>query len=296
MPKVIISIVLVVALICGLFAGFTVLKIIEKAQAKETPVEATLPVIIAKTTIPAGTMLTAGDLSSKALVRSSIPPGAYNSTEKLLNRVTKSAIFAGEMILEYRLQDEGSHSGLSALIPKGMRAITLRVDDTSSVGGFIQPGYIVDMMCVFDLNDKSRETVSKVILQNVKVIATGEMMETLKDDEIAGGEKQSGQGKKAEEIHTVTVLVTLEEAESISLIDNVGAISLVMRNNTDDGIELTAGSRLSTIIPFSMEYVAPKPEMVESVPTNPPPAATPTLIPKHIVEVYRGKDKTQVKF
>lgn len=291
MPKFVAFSVLILALICGLVASFIVMKILQEAQKpKPAEIVKTTPIVIAKSQILAGNTITADHLSMKDFPKNDLLPGVYDSPQKLIGRVVKSTIFPGEPILESRLQETGAIPGLPSLIPKGFRAITIKVDDTTGVAGFIRPGCFVDVVSTFDKTDGIPETISKVILQNVKVIAAGQEVESSTAE---NNDKE--QDKKAKIITTVTVIATVQQVECLSLASSSGSIRLVLRNNTDVIEEQTKGVTLSSIIPESNRFTLTRPVQVFSTPT-PAIEPTPTPRPSHTVQVYRGSELTQQKF
>ena len=293
MQRMIAFSVLVLALLCGLAASFIVMKILQEAQ-KSKPVEIvkTTPIVIAKSEILAGSTISASQLAMKDFPKDDLLPGVYDTQQKLIGRVVKSTIFPGEPIFESRLQETGAIPGLPSLIPKGFRAITLRVDDTTGVAGFVRPGCYVDVITTFDKAGTIEEPVSKVILQNIKVIAAGQEVETSTAEN-----KNADPEKKAKVISTITVVATIQQAECLSLASNSGTIRLVLRNNTDIIEEMTKGVTLSSIFPESARFALPKPERAVIAPVaTPTKEPTPTPKPSHTVQVYRGKEVTDMKF
>ncbi|HPA46138.1 MAG TPA: Flp pilus assembly protein CpaB, partial [bacterium] len=184
-------------------------------------------------------------------------------------------LYPGEVLMNHRLTPQGGSGGLPTLIPEGYRAITLRVDDTISVAGFVHPGDHVDVLTTVDLPDMDGESATKAILQNVKVIATGQEIE--RSDE-----------NKPKTVSTVTVLTTLEQAERLTLATIAGTIRLVLRNHADHQQSYTPGITLSGLIPQSRrESSQPEPSTGIAVP---PPR------PVRTVQVYRGGEKSEVTF
>lgn len=192
----------------------------------------------------------------------------------MIGRSVRTTLYPGEAILPERVSEPGAIGGLTAIIPDGMRAVTLRVDDTISVGGFVRPGHRVDVLTTVDFRGERDATVTKVILQNVQVLATGQEIDS--DD------------KDPKITPTVTVLVNLEQAERLALAANSGKIRLALRNSNDVNEDHTPGISLCELIPRSAAAINPEP-IVEA----PKPAAP---APRHRVEVYRGSEKSEVTF
>lgn len=163
---------------------------------------------------------------------SSLPPGAFNDAQKLDGRVLKNSVLRGEPILEGKLTPVGTQGGLSAVIAKGKRAITVRVNDVIGVAGFALPGNYVDIIVSTqkDSNNKSNkdENISKIVLEKILVLAVAQ--EVGRDE------------TKPRVVNAVTLEVTPEEAEKLDLARSVGTLSLVLRNQVDPNPIVTAGA------------------------------------------------------
>ena len=140
-------VVLVGALIFGVLAAVTVSKYLSKAQAFSKNLN---KVAVAKVDIPLGSKIVAEQIMVVQFPKESTPDGAYDSVEKLAGRVAVVNIAAREPITEARLAPEGTAAGLSAVIPEGYRAMTVKVDDAAGISGFIQPGTMVDVVVTID--------------------------------------------------------------------------------------------------------------------------------------------------
>ena len=271
--------VLLLAICSGLIASATVMKYVREQTAQSQEETPMIPVIVASEEIAAGTAILARQIKLAEREPETVPENAAKTESDVVDHVAKSTIYPGEFILANRVAEKGSPAGLPALIPENYRAITLRVDDTISVAGFVRPGHHVDVLTTVDLPDNRDDTISKVILQNVRVIATGQEIEEREE-------------KKPKVVPTVTVLVTLEQAERLTLAANAGDIRLVLRNHHIDRTELkTSGVRLTTLIEQTDKAPAPPPIQV-----NAPVPVPPTPKPVHVVEVYRGTQKCSLTF
>jgi len=180
--------------------------------------------------------------------KESTPDGTFDKTEKLVGRVAVQNIMAREPLTETRLAPEGSAAGLSAVIPEGYRAMTVKVDDVVGISGFIQPGTLVDVVVVInpEENTADRGPVSKIVLQNIKVLANGQNIDKPKDD------------REANSVKAVTLQVTPEQAEKLALAATEGKLQLVMRNSIDQDDEQTNGVNKRTLL--SGERAQPQPE------------------------------------
>src|SRR5207237_9613368 len=155
---------------------------------------------------------------------------AFTDTSLLVGRVTESLMAKGQPVLEAMLAPTGSGSGLQALVPTGMRAITVEVNEFTGVAGLITPGCHVDIVATIN-GGESNTQVAKTIVQNVKVTAVGQRTTTASEPA----------GNPNEQFKSVTVLVKLAEAEAIELACSTGRRRLVLGGGRDDEVAATAG-------------------------------------------------------
>ena len=221
-------VVLVGALIFGVLAAVSVSKYLSSAQAFSKNLN---KVAVAKVAIPLGSKIVAEQIMVVQFPKESTPDGAFDSAEKLAGRVAVVNIGAREPITESRLAAEGTMAGLSAVIPEGYRAMTVKVDDAAGISGFIQPGTMVDVVVTIDPAEGAsrQDPVSKIVLQNIKVLASGQNIDKPENE------------REANSVKAVTLQVTPEEAEKLALASAEGKLQLVMRNQIDQGDEQTPG-------------------------------------------------------
>ena len=211
-----------------------------------------------------------------------------------------------EPVTEGRLAPVGSAGGLSSVIPDGYRAMTVKVDDVVGVSGFIQPGTLVDIVVTIVPPDtaRHREKVSKIVLQNIKVLASGQNIDKPKNE------------KDTDRVKSVTLQVTPEQAEKLALAASEGRLQLVMRNSVDQGDEKTPGANKTTLLagetalPIPEPGLGPKdgekprtapasrrPKRVQSAPIAAKATATaPAPPPRPSIEVIKGAKKENVDF
>jgi pilus assembly protein CpaB len=189
-------------------------------------------------------------------------------------------ISKGEFILTNKLAGENAGSGLPSLIPPGMRAVSVRVNDTTSVSGFVQPGTRVDVMLTGNPQGSSEEQTTTV-LENVAVIATGQRLERN-----SAGEAQSAP--------VVTLLVSPDDAQRLTLASSQGHIQLALRNPLDTKQENVGAAKSNSLykgVSEPVTAVAPRSRQPKHIVQAPPP--TPTA---YTVEVYKGDKKEEDKF
>ncbi|CAN5712171.1 Flp pilus assembly protein CpaB [soil metagenome] len=244
-------IVLIGALLFGLVAAFSVSRYLSSAQAYTKNLNR---VVVAKVAIPLGTKIIAEQMMVVQFPQESTPDGAFDSPEKLVGRVAVTNIAAREPVSEARLAPEGTAGGLSAAIPEGYRAMTVKVDDVVGISGFIMPDTLVDVVVVIDPEEKSDflGPISKIVLQNIKVLANGQNIDKPEDQ------------RAANSVKAVTLLVTPEQAEKLALASSEGKLQLVMRNSIDQGDEQTTGINKRTLLSGERAVPAPDPGSLKS--------------------------------
>ena len=291
-------VVLVGALIFGVLAAVTVSKYLSKAQAFSKNLT---NVAVAKVEIPLGSKIVAEQITVVQFPKESTPDGAYDSVEKLAGRVAVVNIAAREPITEARLAPEGTAAGLSAVIPEGYRAMTVKVDDAAGISGFIQPGTMVDVVVTIDPAEGAtrQDPVSKIVLQNIKVLASGQNIDKPENE------------REANSVKAVTLQVTPEQAEKLALATTEGRLQLVMRNQIDQGDEQTPGVNKRSLLSGEAATQAPEPGSLKSeqpketkavrrsAPVAKPAAAAPAApqpTPRASVEMIEGAKKRSVEF
>lgn len=290
-------IVLAGALIFGLLAAVSVTRYLSSAQAYTRSLKG---VAVAKVAIPLGTKIIAEQVMMVQFPVESTPDGAFESVEKLTGRVAVTNIAPREPITEARLAPEGTAGGLSAVIPEGYRAMTVKVDDVVGISGFIMPGTLVDVVVVIDPAEKAgmQDPISKIVLQNIKVLANGQNID------------KPASEREANTVKAVTLLVTPEQAEKLALAASEGKLQLVMRNSIDQGDEQTSGINKRKLLGGEQAKPLPEPGSLKSeqstpqsaprrVRSEPKPVAEAIPIPappRASVEMIEGAKKRNVDF
>ncbi len=265
-------IVLAGALLFGLLAAVSVSRYLSSAQALTKNLSR---VAVAKVAIPVGTRIIPEQVMVVQFPKESTPDGAFDSPEKLAGRVAVTNIAPREPITEARLAPEGTAGGLSAVIPEGYRAMTVKVDDVVGISGFIMPGTLVDVVVVIDPQERAgmQDPISKIVLQNIKVLANGQNID-----------KPENQ-RDANSVKAVTLLVTPEQAEKLALAANEGKLQLVMRNSIDQGDEQTLGIDKRALLGGERARPNPEPGSLKS--------EQPKVDPKAVTRRVRPEPKTQ---
>ena len=229
-------IALLAAILFGLIAAFSVKQYLLNAQAYTRNLN---DVVVAKVEIPVGSRIIPEQLTIAQVPASVTPDGAFTVVDdKLIGRVAAMSISPREPITEGRLAPIGAAGGLSSVIPDGYRAMTVKVDDVVGVSGFIMPGTLVDIVVVITPPKSSgqEEVISKIVLQNIKVLASGQNIDRPKDS------------REVASIKAVTLQVTPEQAEKLALASSEGKLQLVMRNSVDQADEQTSGANKRSLL------------------------------------------------
>jgi len=240
-------IALLAAILFGLIAAFSVKQYLLNAQAYSRNLN---DVVVAKVEIPVGSRIIPEQLTMAQLPANATPEGTFQVVDdKLIGRVASMGISPKEPITEGRLAPIGAAGGLSSVIPDGYRAMTVKVDDVVGVSGFIMPGTLVDIVVVITPPKSSgqEEVISKIVLQNIKVLASGQNIDRPKDS------------REVASIKAVTLQVTPEQAEKLALASSEGKLQLVMRNSVDQADEQTSGANKRTLLTGEHAMIAPEP-------------------------------------
>jgi pilus assembly protein CpaB len=236
-------------------------------------------VVVAANDLQVGARIEEHDVRIVKYPASALPAGTPSKRSQVLGRGVILPIARGEFILPTKLAPENAGSGLPSLIPPGMRAVSVRVNEVVSVAGFVGPGTRVDILLTGTPNGSS-EPQTTTVLQNVAVIASGHTLERN-----AAGEAQN--------TPVITLLASPEDAERLTLASSEGRIQLSLRNPLDthqDPVEAANARGLykgGTPIP-TPAHAPVRPVKMHKAETPPP---SPSVLS---VEVYQGDKKPDV--
>ncbi len=255
------------------------------SKAKAPAPQATTMLVVAARDLGIGTLIKEPDVKLVNWPRET-PKGAITALPDAIGRGVVSAVYTGEPVLDARLAPKGAGGGLAATIPPGMRAVAVRVNEIIGVAGFVTPGMRVDVLIAGTPPGAPRDagTVSKTLLQNIEVLSAGQNIQ--KD---ASGKPIS--------VPVVNLLVTPEQAETLSLASNETKIQLVLRNPLDTDIAKTTGTAVANLF-SGTAFKAPEQERPRVVKRAVPhPVAKPAPPPPPVVvEVFQGGKRTESKF
>lgn len=235
-------------------------------------------VAVASRALPVGAMLTPDDIKLVAWPASSPVPGAFSKVDDVIRRGLVVPVAENEPLTASKLASPDAGAGLPPTITKGMRAISVRVNEVIGVAGFVVPGTRVDVVVTIADRDSS---VARVVVTNVQVLTAG----TKYDQE------QAKDGKPVP-TSVVTLLVTPEDAERIALASSQGSIMLTLRNPLDREPTVTKGTRMASLMG------APEPppvvKAVNAVKRPEPPKEPPPPVPSiYAVETIRAAKRSE---
>jgi pilus assembly protein CpaB len=235
---------LVAAVVLGLISARMVVVVLHSRTSVQTVSGPKLAkVVTANRDISAGEPLGEDDLTIAQVVADSAPGRTFSDPAEVVGRVAATQLLRGQPIIETLLAPKGSGSGLAALIPPGMRAVTLSVDEVTGVAGYVTPGCRVDILLT--VRDDKNEMAGRCLAQNVQVTAVG---------------TRSQDGADASSGHSVTLLVTPSQAELLELASSDGRPRLVLRSSRDhltDELEPVTQAELIGSPPMVPERIVP---------------------------------------
>ncbi len=219
-----------------------------------------------------------------------IPQGVIQKKEDIVGRGVISPIMGSEPIVESRLAPKGGGAGLAALIPKGMRAVAIRVNEIVGVAGFVVPGMRVDVLISGSPpGANALGGVTRTLLQNVAVLSAGQNFQ------------KDAEGKPVS-VQVVNLLVTPGQAEMLSLASTQTTIQLVLRNPLDTEVAKTTGSAVVQLFnPGGQGLRDFRPasgvrNQAAPIRPTPPPAALPQSPRPRVVEVIHGVKRVETRF
>jgi pilus assembly protein CpaB len=242
----------------------------------------TQPVVVASTDLALGTELKADDLRIVNFPQGQAPEGAFTRTSDLVGRGLVVPIVKNEVVLPAKLASKEAGSGLPPVIPEGMRAVSVRVNEVIGVAGYVLPGNRVDILATASPTDQHADTTTKLILSNVQVVTAGTRME------------QDQEKGKPMQVTVVTLLVFPDQAERLALASTEGKIQLALRNPLDQGAPETPGIKTATML-GALKTPAPVKQVASSgkKALTPAPVTQQTIsAPLPTVEVIRGDKRS----
>jgi pilus assembly protein CpaB len=264
--------ILAIAIVTGSSAGYLALNQLRQERppvvAQLTSTGGKVRLAVAARDLAPGAVLTAEDIRLVDWPGEVLPLGYSGSADELVGRGLLTPVRTHEPLLSEKLANREGGGGMPILIPEGMRAVSVRVDEVVQVAGFVIAGTRVDVMVTLD---QAGTVITRSILQNVQVLAAGQTV------------ARDVEGKPFT-VSVITLLVSPVDAERLTLAATQGRIQLALRGMMDTGPAATSGARLAGLL---QTPTAPAGGGTRVVRVEPTPQANPT-----IVETIRGGVRT----
>jgi len=268
----------ILALGVGALVSYMVYTTLRRTVA--TVKQANTQVVVAALDLQVGAKLEDKDLQEIRLPGANLPQGYFQNKADVLGRGVVMPIAKGEFILPSKLAAENAGAGLPSLIPPGMRAVSVRVNEVVAVAGFVIPGTRVDVLLTGNPRGTD-EPLTTTVLENVEVLAAGQKLQ------------RSSQGEP-QSVPVITLLVSPEDAQKLTMASSEGHIQLALRNPLDTSEENLAVLRDSSL--YRMGGPAPDPRPARTRVRRaaaPKPAPQPSM---YVVEVIKGDKRDTAKF
>jgi pilus assembly protein CpaB len=237
----------------------------------------TRPVVVATTNLHMGAEIKAKDVRVVEWPAAAVPSNAFANPADAIGRGVVAPIVSNEPLLQAKLASPDGGTGLTPAIPRGLRALSVKVNEVIGVAGYVLPGTRVDVVATVSPTLNQVDMTSKVILTNVPVLASGTRLE---------GESDKGTPVS---VTVVTLLVDPEQAEKLTLASSEGKIQLALRNPLDTDTPQTRGIRPMALLSARSTTPQPARPRAAAAPTVPAPAVEEPLT----VEIIRGDKRSR---
>jgi pilus assembly protein CpaB len=282
-------VVTVIALVIAGIASWKVYSYLQKEtrKAKTSPME---KAVVAVVNLPVGAKINATHVKVVDWPRESKIPGAFGDVTAVINRVVVRTIIAGDLITEQKLLPKDVRAGAGMMtyaVPDGHRAVTVGVNEVAGVAGFLSPGNQVDLVLTTQIPGKnSGENISKIILQSVPVLATGQITTEQKDG-------------KPVVVPTVTLDLTPENAEKLVLASSKGSLQLLLRSVMDNAHVVSRGATITKVLTGdngSLPVQGQSRIKTARIKAMKPVQESQSITAPYTVEIIRGTTKTSRQF
>jgi pilus assembly protein CpaB len=272
-------VVVVVAVLTASVASFGMYRALQRLGVREVEVAHT-QVVVAAETVTMGTRLNEKQLKLVDWPSRNPIEGAFSDPKKLVDRGVIVAIAKNEPVTESKIASLEAGAGLPPVIPEGMRAISVKVNEVIGVAGFVVPGVLVDVLVTVRRTEgENNEPMTRTVVSKVEVLTAGTRFD----------QEKSKDGKPIP-TSVVTLAVLPEDAERITLAANEGKITLALRNPLDVKATDTRGIKLAGL----MRGMGPEPivDPVKNRVVARKPAPTPPPPPVYTVEAIRAAKRS----
>jgi len=239
---------------------------------------------VASAPIPVGTRLTADHLRVAAWPARNPVPGAFSDPKQAIERGVITTIAENEPVTAFKVAGPESGSGLPPVIPEGMRAMSIRVNEIVGVAGFVMPGTRVDV--VLSVGNPGaghgNEPMARTVISNVLVLTAGTRYD-----------QAEGRNGEPQRSSVVTLAVLPEDGERIALASTQGALSLALRNPADAEPTKTPGMKMSVLMRGPGGQPIIEQRQFTAVAIRPRTPVVPPPPPIYRVEAIRAAKRTE---
>ena len=277
MARMRVFLVLALALTAGGVLAFGTYNLVQsRPTAQGGATIPTRPVVVAAADLTLGAELRAEDVKVIEWPASAVPTDAIGDPKDVIGRGLVMPVIQFEPILPLKLASKEAGAGLPPVIPPGLRAVSVRVNEVIGVAGYVVPGTRVDVLTTINPGREQTLITSKVILTDVQVLAAGTKIDNTTDKD------------KPVPVSVVTLLVNPDEAERLTLAASEGKIQLALRNPLDRSAPVTRGVRPAILLGSEPGVrVVPSPRAAASTVAR-TTLPVPTELPASTVEIIRG--------
>ena len=267
------------ATVVALVVAFLTYGWVKQMALSQTQARETQPVVVAAVDLTWGTSLTGEMVKVVPYLKESLPTGFFSDVSGVNGRTIIYPVKAGEPVFESKLAPTTvSSGGVAALVTPKKRAMAVKVDKVVGVSGFVHPGNRVDVLVTLSRNERANNPMTKIVLENILVLATGTELE------------KAGKQEKPQQVDVITLEVTPEEGEKLALAATEGKLQLALRNFTDTDNAQTRGTTIPGLLAAqsASQPVQKNASKAVRVQRAPSPSVT--------VELIRGSKVTETNF
>ncbi|HWE00864.1 MAG TPA: Flp pilus assembly protein CpaB [Tepidisphaeraceae bacterium] len=279
----------VLAIVLGGVAAMLARNMMAKSrQAAVAPPQA-VQIVTATGSLMVGQEIKPDNVTLTTIPSPTPPPDAFTNTNDVVGHVLTASLIKGQNVVAGNLAPTGVAAGLQSLIPAGKRALTINVDEGNAQAGMLLPGCRIDILVTIA---NGRGSLTRPIVTNALIQATGVRLTSARPEE----------GKEPGPYHTLTLIVTLHEAELIELASSNSKLRMLLRgthkpapgedDDTDADDVVTVADLIGS--DSSTSNKAPVAMASDTTPTT-MPSDRPAPRPKWTVELIKGAGSSPVR-
>ncbi len=281
---------IIFVLLAGLGAVLAAIVVFSALRNRESEVQRAMAhsveVVVAARDIPLGAKLQPDAVKLVRWARDGVPQGAFTDPQAVAGSFAKSQFVANEPVVASKLfMGEKTSGVMPLLIPAGMRAMSVPVDEVADIAGFVEPHTRVDILVAVSGSGPGESSFSRIVLQNIEVLAVAQEIEHVKDE--------------PQVVKVVTLLVTPPDAEKLTLASREGTLRLAMRNYSDSKIVATNGIAMGDLMhngAATVPMMQPQPVIPVGVGARPAHLTGEAPTPLRVEVMRDGKSSEAISF